>query len=133
MQFACLRGLSECINEAKKFYDQAKAANNLNLVPALFRRTVYCVGVRYGDESDFDFMSNQLSIQNDKNNKTEIIYGLSCSRELSQLSKLVHLVNTTTNDIDLLLTALRNIAIRANGNSYAWSFTKVNWNKLYER
>lgn len=133
VQFACLRGLPECVSKAKEYYDDAKTQNDLNLTPALFRSTVYCMAVRYGEESEFDYLLDNLFKQTDKANKTSMIYGLSCSKDVSQLSRLLYQVmaNATKNDIDLILTAIRYVAIRANGNNLAWSFTKSNWDRLY--
>lgn len=98
----------------------------------MFKATVYCVGVKNGDESDFEFLLNNYNKQTDKTNKTNIIYGLSCSKDVSLLSKLLYNVNNNF-DNDLVLSAIRNIAIRSNGNRIAWSFVKSNWDKLYEK
>ena len=106
-------------------------------IPALFRPTVYCVGVREGSSADFEFLFKQynaLNISTDRANKTNVLYGLTCSKDLSQLSRcLAAAMKDPANDIDFTLQAIRNVAIRPNGNALAWSFVKSNWDYLYEK
>jgi hypothetical protein len=84
-----------------------------------------CTTIRNGGVTEFDFALDQYYKTNSSALKTDIIAGLTCSKEGWLLSKLLEGEGT--------LTTIRNIAVSPYGNSFAWNYLKSNWNKLYQR
>lgn len=100
--------------------------NFLKRIPSSLRFTVFCTSIRYGSPKDFDLVFDAADKEMDQVVKSDLLLGLSCSKEQWQLLK--YLSSQLEGDIDI---ALNYVAINRNGYLLAWYFLKNNWGEIY--
>ena len=101
-------------------------------MPRGLRAQAMCIGINQGNESDFDYVLGQVNTTRDGTLKSDLIAGLSCTKDaLLHLRLLDYQLKNKTADV---LVSLINIASRP-GLSYvtSWNYLKANWDFLYSK
>ncbi|CAB3260810.1 unnamed protein product [Arctia plantaginis] len=80
LNFACNLGHSGCVTDALNKW-RAHRANVNELVPVNYRRYVYCVGLREGDASDYDYLFNQYETSENAADMVVILRALGCTKD----------------------------------------------------
>lgn len=99
-------------------------------MPQGYKSFILCTAIEHGTPSDFDFVFEQYVRTNDTNVKKDFIYGLSCARETWLLSKLLSSLLTNGNEF---FDALKHVSTKSNGYLLAFSFTKNNFNPVFDK
>jgi len=105
--------------------------DNLSKIRPSIRRTVFCSALRFSTKKELDFAFEQLDKRTDSALRRDLTFGLSCSRELWVLSKLLN-QQLGNRVIDPIL-AIRSVAVNPIGNPLAWNFLKSNWDYIFEK
>ncbi|RVE53190.1 hypothetical protein evm_002023 [Chilo suppressalis] len=95
MNLACNLGHAGCISDSLRKWNSFKH-NSSNLVPVNQRRYVYCVGLREGDSSDYDFLMQQYMTSENAADMVVILRALACTKNTTSLNHYLH--QTLTND-----------------------------------
>jgi aminopeptidase N len=130
--FACQRNLEDCLKQSSSWFaDWMSNDDNLKNIRADIRRNVFCSAIKVGGKKEIDFAFEQLEKKNDSSLRRDLMVGLSCSKELWALSKLLN-QQLKDDSLDPILV-IRNTALNPIGNAYTWVFVKNNWDNLYNR
>lgn len=89
-----------------------------------------CTAIEHGTTSDFEFAYEQYQKTNDTNLKKDLTYGLSCVRETWLLSKLLRGFLKNGNDF---FDVLKHVSTKSNGYLLTFSFTKNNFDPIFDR
>jgi len=87
--------------------------------------------LKVGSKKELDFAFEQLDKRTDSILRRDLIFGLSCSKELWVLSKLLN--QQLENKVVDPLLAMRSVAVNPVGNPLVWNFLKNNWNYIFEK
>jgi aminopeptidase N len=103
-------------------------------IPKNYRNVVYCTAIRYGTESDWNFLANQYEKETDGNSKSELQYGMSCAREPWLINKyLNYQLDESKVRVQDTLRGLSHAFKHANSFELAWRFFRENWILLIQR
>lgn len=92
---------------------------------------VTCIGISQGNESDFNYLFNQMKATNDTDLRANIIASLACTKDpILQLSLLDFQLKANTSDI---FDALIIVTNRPVGFVTSWNYLKRNWDYLYSK
>lgn len=125
--------VSECVQTARKYYEDFMKTPTSNPIPVSSRSTAYCVGIRYGFESEFEFLFNQLKANTEvvprAKARTDLMLGLTCSRDHLSLLRLFNDRLENSRDI---VTVLQYATTRSSSYLFVWDYIKLNWERLYQ-
>ncbi|KAJ2952362.1 hypothetical protein O0L34_g4647 [Tuta absoluta] len=93
MHFACTLGHKECIKQSRSRFLAFKH-NQLYWINTGIRRNVYTVGVREGDEDDFNFLQNYGATTNYASDLLEIFRALGATKNSALLKRYLDLTLT---------------------------------------
>ncbi|KAE9547318.1 hypothetical protein FO519_009470, partial [Halicephalobus sp. NKZ332] len=141
VHIACNLRNEDCIDRALKLYHEkftAPCQNNSETmsshVPVNVRDLVYCLGVKYGSERDWNNVFHLLQKESVQVEHDRLIRALSCSRDTLTLKKLLKMavdVNDTIiplNDKNVVFGLVRENFI---GKSIVFKFFTENWSQIY--
>nr|ADZ57273.1 aminopeptidase N4 [Chilo suppressalis] len=95
MNLACNLGHAGCISDSLRKWNSFKQ-NSSNLVPVNQRRYVYCVGLREGDSSDYDFLMQRYMTSENAADMVVMLRALACTKNTTSLNHYLH--QTLIND-----------------------------------
>ncbi|XP_012552709.1 aminopeptidase N isoform X1 [Bombyx mori] len=84
LNLACNLGHSGCISDSLQKWRQFRN-NPTNLVPVNSRRYVYCVGVRQGNSSDYNFLFERYNASQNTADMVVMLRALACTRDTNSL------------------------------------------------
>nr|AAN04899.1 aminopeptidase N [Helicoverpa armigera] len=84
MNYACNLGHSGCISDSLDKWRQHRA-NVSNLVPVNLRRYVYCVGLREGNETDYNYLYSVYNSSENTADMVVILRALACTKHQPSL------------------------------------------------
>ncbi|GAB1605730.1 aminopeptidase N-like, partial [Argonauta hians] len=126
---ACEYELEECKTEALNYFNKWRKTGNTGLERDLNALT-YCMGVRYGDEKEWNFVYSKYKTSTDAE-KQLILKALSCTRHPWLLNKYLKLVMDSDKiryqDVMKVLMLLISNPI---GEKIVWDFVRANWDEL---
>uniref|UniRef100_A0A1A9WJU0 Aminopeptidase n=1 Tax=Glossina brevipalpis TaxID=37001 RepID=A0A1A9WJU0_9MUSC len=93
--WACHVEIDDCVQAAKKYFNDWKASN-VNKIPVNLRLAVYCTAIKYGDQSDWEFLWQYLQGLKVPSEQRTVIQSLCCSRNGTILSNFLHLIFNDT-------------------------------------
>lgn len=129
VRFACNREQPECVNDAKRYFNDYATSLNLTKIPSGFRTLVLCVGINQGGESEFNLLFREAN-KTSGSTRTDLLSGLACTKDpMLQLRYIDDPLVKSTNQ----LTALINVANRPNGYLTSWNYLKANWDSIYDQ
>ncbi|CAB3239517.1 unnamed protein product [Arctia plantaginis] len=79
LNYACNLGHTGCISDSLNKW-RAHRANVNQLIPVNYRRYVYCVGLREGDATDYDYLFNQYETSENAADMVVILRALGCTK-----------------------------------------------------
>lgn len=71
-------------------------------IDASLRYTVYCTGIKYGGEKEWDFAFNKYKSSNVASEKSRLMSALACSKETWILSRYVVICNIYIRNTNVL-------------------------------
>ncbi|XP_048007613.1 membrane alanyl aminopeptidase-like [Leguminivora glycinivorella] len=95
LHFACLLGHEQCVTESRNQFLRFKDHNVW--VHGGIRRNVYVVGVREGDEQDFNFILSRLRSSNLAHDQLEMLRAMGAAKNPALLTRYLEL--TLTNEV----------------------------------
>ena len=98
------------------------------------RNVVYCLGIKYGKESDWNNMFYLFQKESVQVEHERLMYALSCSRDTFTLKKLLNIavdVNNTAIRLQDKSIVFELVAQNRIGNSMVFEFFTKNWDKIY--
>ena len=98
-------------------------------MPIYSRANAFCFAIKHGSTDDFEFSFEIFIKTQDSNLKAQLLNALSCTKDLGFLNK--YLENFSRNSS--FVSALRNVAVKSNGNYLAWNLIRNNWSELNAR
>ncbi|XP_053604248.1 membrane alanyl aminopeptidase-like [Plodia interpunctella] len=84
LNLACNLGHERCISDSLEKWNAYKA-NDTNLIDVNIRRHVYCVGLRHGDNSDYDFLFSKYNSSENTADMVVILRALACTNDTNSL------------------------------------------------
>lgn len=129
VRFACNREQPECINDAKRYFNDYAMSLNLTKIPPGFRTLVLCVGVNQGGQSEFELLLREAN-KTTGSTRDDLLSGCACARD--PLLQLRYIDNPLVKSVSVV-TALQNVANRPNGYLTSWNYLKANWEWIYSR
>ncbi|KAL9890606.1 aminopeptidase N-like [Glossina fuscipes fuscipes] len=94
--WACHLEIDDCVNAAKQYFANWKISN-INKIPINLRLTVYSTAIKYGNQSDWEFLWQYLQESNIiVSEQRTIIQALSCSRNKTTLCNFLDLIFNNT-------------------------------------
>ncbi|XP_038058558.1 uncharacterized protein LOC119729837 [Patiria miniata] len=128
---ACRYGNRHCITKATDMFKEYMNDPTHNTIPDNFRTTVYCNGIRFGGESEWDFAFNMLRTSHDRRERARWVSALTCSVDTSLLQSYLQLMMDSTTfsrrDVELILMG---VAENPDGYAVAWDFLRDNWDAI---
>ncbi|XP_038058557.1 aminopeptidase N-like [Patiria miniata] len=128
---ACRYGNRHCITKATDMYKEYMNDPTYNTIPDNFRTTVYCNGIRFGGESEWDFAFDMLRTGDDRHERARWASALTCSVDASLLQSYLQLMMDSTTfsrrDVELILMG---VAENPDGCAVAWDFLRDNWDAI---
>jgi hypothetical protein len=98
-----------------------------------FLSTTLCYKFKYGSNEELNNLTSRLFmiLQSKKDDGTLIdsLNGLSCTDDYSMLTTMLDLL-LEFEIRDIFAHFMRFIITKPNGQSYAWNYIKLNWNKI---
>lgn len=82
LSWACKHGHPDCITEAKAEFARLVQGTNYRVHPDI-RVPVYCVGVREGGQSEFDFLWRKYTTSNVAHEQNTILQALGCTKQVN--------------------------------------------------
>ncbi|XP_071788055.1 aminopeptidase N-like [Asterias amurensis] len=128
---ACFYGNSHYISKTTTMFKDYVNDPTLNKVHPNLRAAVYCSGIRYGGQSEWDFGWHVVQTTNDRHERSRWISALTCSRSTLLLKSNLLTGGATTfsaKDTELILMGL---AENPDGYEIAWDFIRNNWEEVY--
>ncbi|XP_063377572.1 uncharacterized protein LOC134664758 [Cydia fagiglandana] len=96
LNYACNLGHEGCIADSLEKWNAFKANPTSSLVPVNARRYVYCVGLRHGDATDYNFLFDQYETSENAADMIVILRALGCTKDENRLQH--YLQQSLTND-----------------------------------
>jgi aminopeptidase N len=96
----------------------------------MLRATAYCAALKNSGQKEFDYLFNQLKLDSKSNVKSDLLIGLSCTKEPYLLQKFLSDRLVNSNDS---LTSIRYVITRSPSYIQAWTFMKENWDAIFEK
>ena len=81
-------------------------------IPLNQRSVVYCSGIRFGGQSEWDFAWNMMQTTNDRRERSRWVSALTCSRDASLLKRYIKALSTRKSEPPPKKKKKRNIKIR---------------------
>ncbi|CAG9795002.1 unnamed protein product [Diatraea saccharalis] len=85
MNLACNLGHAGCVSNSLQKWNSFKDNPTANPVPVNQRRYVYCVGLREGDNTDYEFLMQQYMTSENAADMVVILRALACTRTNTSL------------------------------------------------
>ncbi|XP_071788053.1 aminopeptidase N-like [Asterias amurensis] len=128
---ACFYGNSHCVSKATEMFEDFVNNPTSNLIPLNQRSVVYCSGIRFGGQSEWDFAWNMMQTTNDRRERSRWVSALTCSRDASLLKSYLPLVLDATvfnrKDAEVILMG---VAENPAGYGVAWDFIRSEWGAI---
>lgn len=132
--WACYLQIDDCINAAKQYFANWKNLN-VNQIPINLRLTVYSTAIRYGEQSDWEFLWQYLQESNIVvSEQRTVIQALTCSRNEITLRNFLDLIFNNTKYINRQdsVAAFEGIARNKIGFPIAKSYLIEHFDQLRE-
>uniref|UniRef100_A0A0L8GD67 ERAP1-like C-terminal domain-containing protein n=2 Tax=Octopus bimaculoides TaxID=37653 RepID=A0A0L8GD67_OCTBM len=127
---ACDNELKECKDAALSYFQQWVDTGNIGLELEL-NSIIYCIGVRYGDEDEWNFVYNKYKTSTVVIEKSSILNALSCTRHPWLLNKYLKIsMNPEKIRYQDVSTVLSGISSNPIGEKIVWDFIRSNWDEL---
>ncbi|XP_029427064.1 aminopeptidase Q [Rhinatrema bivittatum] len=128
IQEACSFGLQDCLHLATDLYQRWMKDPSDNKIPHSIRRPIYCYGIAMGSDKEWEFAWEMYQKFTDYNERNNLLYGLSCTRDPWLLYRYLQNALDVSNDVasDMFL----NIVKHEIGRLIAWEFIKANWDHI---
>ncbi|XP_042891238.1 aminopeptidase N-like [Penaeus japonicus] len=134
MSWACKLGSPQCLGNAlTSFQMWMNAPNNRTIISPSLKATVYCHAIAEGGESEWAFAWNQYVTSSVESEKSKLLYGLGCSKQIPVLSRYLETAFLPNGEIRRQDSAkvFASIAKNRFGRSLAWNFIRERWNYIF--
>ncbi|KAE9554353.1 hypothetical protein FO519_002412 [Halicephalobus sp. NKZ332] len=135
---ACDLKNEDCTDRALKSYQEKLVApcneESTAIVPPSIRTFVYCLGIKYGNEKDWNNMLRLFQKESCQVERDRLIHALSCSRDTFTLKKLLKMavdINNTVIRLQDKDTVFSFVGFNYAGKPIVFEFFTQNWNQLY--
>ena len=128
----CRYGHQDYIDAARRLYRDWNRNPALNSISADLRSTVYCIVVRSGSRSEFDFLWNRLQNESIASETLNLLEGLSCTQDPPLILWFLdqHLENQSIIRNQDLIPSIVRIARYPRANPIVWNWIRDKWLKL---
>ncbi|CAF4906905.1 unnamed protein product [Rotaria sp. Silwood1] len=135
LKSVCYYGYRECIDTAKTMYRQWYSNPVQNPIPSSLRSIVYCIAAREGSYEEFRFLWNHLEHEAEPLETINLLRGLACTRDRSQIIWLLnqHLSNNSVIREQYSVRSIPNIAGLRDSNQITWIWIQENWEQLFSK
>ncbi|CAF4129280.1 unnamed protein product, partial [Rotaria sordida] len=135
LKSVCYYGYHECIDTAKTMYRQWYSNLVQNPIPSSLRSIVCCIAAREGSYEEFRFLWNRLGYEVEPLEAINLLQGLACTRDRSQIIWLLnqHLSNKSVIREQYIVHSIYNIAGLRDSNQITWIWIQENWEQLFSK
>lgn len=130
LNLACRFGLSECVTEAFKRYQE----RNSTAIPPILRNAVYRAVVSNGGEREYYQILNQFKAEQDSVERTKLMYALAYTQQIPLLQTTLDLALSPhvkpQDSIFLIREVARNVP---NGPNVAWNFVRTRYDAILSK
>ncbi|KAL7866780.1 hypothetical protein AOLI_G00145940 [Acnodon oligacanthus] len=131
ISLACITGVEGCFNLTKMWYRQWMENPDKNPIHPNLKATVYCNAIAAGGVEEWEFGWNMYKSSSSAGEAEKLLYGLSCSKDLSLLSRYLKY----TLDVNIIrkqdaTSAILYVANNKHGHLLAWFFIRDNWGHI---
>ncbi|XP_038058008.1 aminopeptidase N-like [Patiria miniata] len=127
---ACRYGHDHCVSKSTTLFKEYMGDPQHNTIPKNFRKIVYCNGIRFGGDSEWNFANGMLQTSGDTWERSRWISALTCSVDHSRLQRYLQSMfdpSFSRNDAALMLVG---VAENPDGYEVAWDFVRNNWEEV---
>ncbi|XP_071788435.1 aminopeptidase N-like isoform X2 [Asterias amurensis] len=129
---ACQYGMEDCVRQASDLYGQYMEDTSVNPITPNLKSVVYCQGIRYGGQDEWEFGWERFSNTSDSSERSKWLSALACSTEPWILSRFLEysldIEKITKGDA---INVIRYVAFNYVGRALAWDFVRANWDTLF--
>ena len=134
IDLACGAGIEDCLNNAKKLFNEYKTSSNSSKIPPNLRALVFHYAIYASDDiGDIEFLWKEYKTGSTAE-KMQILQGIASTRNESQIKELL---NTAFDEKVIrsqdFFTALSYIASNPVGLPILWEFYQENYEKIVQR
>ncbi|XP_022104262.1 aminopeptidase N-like isoform X2 [Acanthaster planci] len=127
---ACRYGHKDCVTQASRLYKEYMSNPDKNPITPNLKSVVYCNGIRYGGQDEWEFGWERYGNTTDSSEKSKWLSALACSNEPWILSRFLEYSTIKIPQGDTI-NVIRYVAQNYVGRALAWDFVRANWDKLY--
>ena len=104
--------------------------SSLFRIPTGLRHVVFCTAVKHGTQLEYDYLKKKYTHILDMQTKQEILFSLTCGKQLSDLSKIFE------KELEMNNLAMIRSVLMTSSNDYksvnliAWNTIKKSWPKI---
>nr|ATU82423.1 venom M1 protease [Lethocerus distinctifemur] len=133
MKALCQYGQSRFVNDAKTIFNQWMSGDDVPILPDL-KPIVYCTGVRYGGEAEWNFVWNKYLASNVGSDREDLLKSLACSTDTGILEKYLSFILDKTSQVrkqdgGIIYTA---VAYNKKGAGLALKYLSDNWQAIQD-
>lgn len=135
IDLACGAGIEDCLDGAKKLFNEYKTNNDSSKIPPNLKALVFHYAIYASDDiSNIDFLWEEHNKIGSTAEKMQILQGIASSRNESQIKKLL---STTFNENIIrsqdFFAVLSYIASNPDGLPILWEFYQENYEKIVDK
>ncbi|XP_022084589.1 aminopeptidase N-like [Acanthaster planci] len=129
---ACFYGNDDCVSKATALFKEIMENPFKNSVKPVFRHLVFCNGIRYGGQVEWEFGMRQMRGATMERERTRWGTALTCSANATALTHYISSLDGSSDDVNVfkVITALADNPI---GGDMAWDYIKKNWGSLLSK
>lgn len=139
VNWACSLGNEGCIDKAKSHYKEWMLSLNpddegANPIEADMKNTAYCQAIDNGDEDEWDFAWDRYQASNVASEKRDLLGGLTCTKEIWLLNKLLNMSLTDGSGIRKQdgRSVISRVALNHIGRDLAFDFVRDQWDRVVD-
>ncbi|XP_017554975.2 aminopeptidase N-like [Pygocentrus nattereri] len=131
ISLACITGVEGCVNLTKTWYRQWMENPDKNPIHPNLKMTVYCNAIAAGGVEEWEFGWNMYKSSSSAAEAEMLLYGLSCSKDLSLLSRyLKYTLGVNMIRKQDATSAILYVANNKHGHLLTWFFIRDNWDHI---
>lgn len=126
IEFACSQELKDCVTKAINYFNEFML-ENLDRIPSGLRYIVFCTGIKHGGLVEYKYLYNKYYQTYDPMLRQEILHGLTCAKELTNISRLFEKELEMNNFLGLKTVLATGSNDYKASNLIAWNSVKKLW------
>ena len=137
VNLACAHNLHDCLSSSVKLFNEFMENVNQNKtsnpIPQNLRQTFYCTAIANGSELEWDFLFNLYLKEQNANERTSFLKGLTCTRVPWLIVRYLKWMFDEKSGIKTqdAISAFASVAEQNYAKDIAFNFLRSNWNLIY--